>query len=129
MSHKKQIQLGIMLHGPGSHMNAWKDPSVPKDASVNFQYYKSITRQAEEAGFSFAFVADGLYINEKSIPHFLNRFEPITILSSLASVTSRIGLVGTISTTYSEPFTVARQLASLDKISGGVLDGMLSLLL
>ncbi len=119
MSHKKQIKLGIMLHGPGSHMNAWKDPSVPKDASVNFLYYKSIIQQAEAAGFSFAFVADGLYINEKSIPHFLNRFEPITILSALAAVTSRIGLVGTVSTTYSEPFTVARQFASLDKISGG----------
>ncbi|MGZ0084813.1 LLM class flavin-dependent oxidoreductase [Caldibacillus thermoamylovorans] len=119
MSHKKQIKLGIMLHGPGSHMNAWKDPSVPKDASVNFLYYKSIIQQAEAAGFSFSFVADGLYINEKSIPHFLNRFEPITILSALAVVTSRIGLVGTVSTTYSEPFTVARQFASLDKISGG----------
>ncbi len=119
MSHKKQIQFGIMLHGPGGHMNAWKDPSVPVDASVNLEHYQSIVKQAEEAGFTFAFVADGLYINEKSIPHFLNRFEPITILSALASVTSKIGLVGTLSTSYSEPFTVARQFASLDKISGG----------
>lgn len=119
MSHKKQIQFGIMLHGPGGHMNAWKDPSVPVDASVNLGHYQSIAKQAEEAGFAFAFVADGLYINEKSIPHFLNRFEPITILSALAAVTSKIGLVGTLSTSYSEPFTVARQFASLDKISGG----------
>ncbi|MGE8081051.1 LLM class flavin-dependent oxidoreductase [Peribacillus loiseleuriae] len=119
MSHKKQIQFGVILHGPGSHMNAWKDPDVPKDASVNLRHYQSVTQQAENAGFSFAFVADGLYINEKSIPHFLNRFEPMTILSALAAVTSKIGLVGTISTSYSEPYTVARQLASLDKISGG----------
>ncbi|MEM1505459.1 LLM class flavin-dependent oxidoreductase [Domibacillus sp. 8LH] len=119
MSRKKHIQFGIMLHGPGGHMNAWKDPSVPADASVNLAYYQSVIKKAEEAGFTFAFVADGLYINEKSIPHFLNRFEPITILSALASVTSKIGLVGTLSTSYSEPFTVARQFASLDKISGG----------
>ncbi|MCG7344966.1 LLM class flavin-dependent oxidoreductase [Sporosarcina sp. ACRSL] len=119
MSNKKQIKFGVMLHGAGGHMNAWKDPSVPVDASVNLQHYVSITQQAEKAGISFVFVADGLFINEKSIPHFLNRFEPITILSALATVTSKIGLVGTLSTSYSEPFTVARQFASLDKISGG----------
>lgn len=119
MSSKKQIKFGIMLHGPGGHMNAWKDPSVPANASVNLNYYQSMIKKAEEEGFTFAFVADGLFINEKSIPHFLNRFEPITILSALAAVTSKIGLVGTLSTSYSEPFTVARQFASLDKISGG----------
>ncbi|PAF35994.1 hypothetical protein CHH69_11565, partial [Terribacillus saccharophilus] len=70
MSGKKQIQFGLMLHGPGGHMNAWKDESVPADASVNIDYYQSMTKQAEEAAFRFVFVADGLYINEKSIPHF-----------------------------------------------------------
>lgn len=119
MSPKKQIKLGVMLHGAGGHMNAWKSSEVPSDASVNLQFYQSIIQKAENAGFSFAFVADGLYINEKSIPHFLNRFEPITILSALAAVTSKIGLVGTVSTSYSDPFTVSRQFASLDKISGG----------
>lgn len=64
-------------------------------------------------------MADGLYINEKSIPHFLNRFEPLTVLSALATITSRLGLVGTVSTSYSEPFTVARQFASLDHLSNG----------
>jgi FMN-dependent oxidoreductase (nitrilotriacetate monooxygenase family) len=119
MAGKKQIQFGLMLHGPGGHMNAWKDESVPADASVNIDYYQSITKQAEESGFRFVFVADGLFINEKSIPHFLNRFEPLTILSALASVTKHIGLVGTVSTSYSEPFTIARQFASLDKLSKG----------
>lgn len=119
MTKKKQIQFGVMLHGPGGHMNAWKDESVPADASVNIEYYQSIIKQAEEAGFTFAFVADGLFINEKSIPHFLNRFEPLTILSALATITKNIGLVGTVSTSYSEPFTIARQFASLDKLSGG----------
>jgi FMN-dependent oxidoreductase (nitrilotriacetate monooxygenase family) len=116
---KQSITFGIMLHGPGGHMNAWKHPSGPADASVNLPFYIETIRKAEANGFAFAFVADGLYINEKSIPHFLNRFEPISILSALATATSRIGLAGTLSTSYSDPFTVARQFASLDLISGG----------
>lgn len=118
MSNKK-VQFGVMLHGPGGHMNAWRSDDVASDASTNFEHYLNVTRQAEEAGFSFVFVADGLYINEKSIPHFLSRFEPLTILSALAPLTSKIGLVGTISSSYSEPFTVARQLGTIDKISHG----------
>ncbi len=74
---------------------------------------------AERGLFSFAFIADGLFISEKSIPHFLNRFEPITILSALAASTTHLGLIGTFSTSFTEPFTIARQLMSLDHISGG----------
>ncbi|MFW2853023.1 LLM class flavin-dependent oxidoreductase [Sphingomonas sp. TX0543] len=115
----QSIPFGLLLHGPGGHMHAWKHPSNPADASVNLPFLTSQTLKAEAAGIAFAFVADGLYINEKSIPHFLNRFEPITILSALATATSKIGLAGTLSTSYSDPFTVARQFASLDLISGG----------
>ncbi len=116
---RKHVTFGIMLQGPGGHMNAWKHPSGPADASVNFAFFVETARKAEAAGIAFAFVADGLYINEQSIPHFLNRFEPISILSALAASTSKIGLVGTVSTSYSDPFTVARQFASIDLISGG----------
>ncbi|KQY22664.1 LLM class flavin-dependent oxidoreductase [Rhizobium sp. Root483D2] len=113
------IPFGIMLQGPGGHMNAWKHPSGPADASVNFEFFVNTARKAEAAGIAFAFVADGLYINAQSIPHFLNRFEPISILSALAASTAKIGLVGTVSTSYSDPFTVARQFATIDQISGG----------
>lgn len=116
---KKNMKLGIIIQGSGGHMNSWKSEDVPVDGSVNLNHYVSVTKKAEEAGFDFAFIADGLHINEKSIPHFLNRFEPLTLLSALATVTSNIGLVGTVSTTYSEPFNIARQFASLDKISNG----------
>lgn len=115
----QNIKFGIMLHGAGGHMNAWRHPSGPADASLNLGFIKGIAQKAEAAGILFGFVADGLYINEKSIPHFLNRFEPLTILSALAGATSRFGLAGTVSTSYSDPFTVARQFASLDQISGG----------
>jgi len=115
----KRITFGIMLQGPGGHMNSWRHPSSPPDASVNLEFFQRTARKAEENGIAFAFVADGLYINDRSIPHFLNRFEPISILSALAATTSKLGLVGTVSTSYSDPFTIARQFGSLDLISGG----------
>ncbi|MCA8091872.1 LLM class flavin-dependent oxidoreductase [Burkholderia anthina] len=116
---QRNLTFGLMLHGAGGHMNSWKHPAGPADASVNIDFITGIAQKAEANGVAFVFVADGLYINEKSIPHFLNRFEPISILSALASATSKIGLAGTLSTSYSHPFTVARQFASLDLISGG----------
>ncbi|MWV44518.1 NtaA/DmoA family FMN-dependent monooxygenase [Paenibacillus sp. HJL G12] len=119
MGRKRQLRLGASIHGVGSSHTAWRHPKILSDASVNLDFYTGQAQKAEEGKFDFVFVADGLYINDKSIPHFLSRFEPITILSALAAVTSRIGLVGTLSTSYSEPFTVARQFASIDHISGG----------
>ena len=115
----KKVKFVVMLNGPGGHMNAWRSEDVPEDASINFDFLKSVSKKAEDAAFSFLFVADGLYINDKSIPHFLSRFEPLTLLAALAPITSKIGLVGTVSTSYSEPYTIARQLMSIDHVSGG----------
>ncbi|WP_342406512.1 LLM class flavin-dependent oxidoreductase [Brevibacillus sp. FSL K6-2834] len=119
MTQKRQLKLGTMLHGPGGHVAAWRHPDAVADASVNLAFYKRLVRKAEEGKFDLVFVADGLYITEKSHPNFLNRFEPITLLAALAGFSTHIGLVGTLSTSYSEPFTVARQFASIDLISNG----------
>ena len=119
MSTIRQLRLGTMIHGASGNMAAWRHPAVTADASINLNFVKQTAQLAEAGKFDFIFVADGLYINEKSIPHFLNRFEPLTLLSTLAALTSHIGLVGTVSTSYSDPFTVARQFASLDHLSGG----------
>jgi len=119
MTERKKLKLGALVHGVGGSMSGWRHPEVQTDASVNFSYYQEQVKLAENGKFDLVFIADGLYITEKSIPHFLNRFEPITILSALAGVTKNIGLVGTLSTTYSEPFTVARQFMSIDHISNG----------
>lgn len=119
MSERKQLKLGTMIHGVGEKISDWRHPSIPADASVSFEFYKQQAQMSERGKFDFVFIADALYINEKSNPHYLNRFEPLTILSALAAVTSRIGLVGTLSTSYSEPFSAARQFASLDMLSGG----------
>lgn len=119
MTRKRQLKFGALIHGVGGNISGWRHPEIEPDASVNFSFYQAQARKAEAGKFDLVFIADGLYINEKSIPHFLNRFEPMTILSALTAVTKRIGLVGTVSTSYSEPFTVARQFASLDHISQG----------
>lgn len=116
---KKKIKLGILVQGPGAHPYSWRAEDTVIDGSINFEYYLDVTRSAEEAGFEFLFIADGVHINEKSIPHFLNRFEPLTLLSALAPLTSNIGLAGTVSTTYSEPYNISRQLSTIDQISNG----------
>ncbi|MCU1717085.1 LLM class flavin-dependent oxidoreductase [Pseudomonas sp. 5P_3.1_Bac2] len=118
MSHK-QLKLGTMIHGVGHGWGEWRHPDALSDASVNFSFYKQQAQLAEAAKFDFAFIADSLHIHAKSSPHYLNRFEPLTILSALAAVTEHIGLVATVTVSYTEPFQVARQLASLDHISGG----------
>lgn len=116
---KKQLHFGALIHGVGGNVSGWRHPAVNPQASVDLSFYTQQAQTAEKGKFDLVFIADGVYINEQSIPHFLNRFEPITILSALAASTQHIGLVGTVSTSYSEPYTVSRQFASLDKISDG----------
>ncbi|MDZ3991484.1 LLM class flavin-dependent oxidoreductase [Pseudomonas sp. Teo4] len=115
----RQIHLGAMIHGVGHGWGEWRHPEALADASVNFGFYKHQAQLAEAAKFDFAFIADSLHIHTRSSPHYLNRFEPLTILSALAAVTEHIGLVATVTVSYTEPFQVARQFASLDLISGG----------
>ena len=119
VAKRKQLKLGHMIEGAGRTWTDWRHPDATPGASTDFGYYKQAARLAEQGKFDFLFIADSLSINEKSSPHYLNRFEPITILSALAAVTENIGLVATLTVTYSEPFNVARQFASLDHISGG----------
>ena len=119
MSSPRQIKLGFILHGVGRTWNDWRHPERDPNASTSLAFYRDQARIAEAAKLDFLFVADSLSITEKSSPHYLNRFEPITILSALGALTKRIGLVGTLTVSYSEPFNVARQFASLDHLSGG----------
>ncbi|EIK96227.1 NtaA/SnaA/SoxA family monooxygenase [Pseudomonas sp. M47T1] len=118
---KRQLKLGALtmgVGGPGRH-NLWLDPELPADASVNIDWYIDIARQAEAALFDLIFIVDSQFITPGSPPHYLNRLEPLTLLSALAVTTRHIGLVGTLTTSYNEPYNVARRLASLDLISKG----------
>jgi len=119
MTNQRMMRLGAFLAGTGSNMASWRHPDAVPDAAINLDYYRQLTRRAEAAKLDFVFFGDGLYISEKSHPNFLNRFEPLTLLAALAMDTTKIGLAATLSTSYSEPFTVARQFASIDHISDG----------
>lgn len=115
----RQLKLGFILHGVGPGWGDWRHPDADPTASTNIDFYLRQARLAEQGKFDFLFVADSVHITEKSSPHYLNRFEPLTILSAVATHTKNIGLVGTLTVSYSEPYTVARQFASLDHISRG----------
>jgi FMN-dependent oxidoreductase (nitrilotriacetate monooxygenase family) len=118
---KRQLKLGLVptgVGGPGEY-NRWLDPEIPVDASVSIDWYIDVARQAEAAKFDLVFIVDSQFITPDSPPHYLNRLEPLTLLSALAVATSHIGLIGTLTTSYNDPFNIARRLASLDLISKG----------
>lgn len=119
MPSNKPIALAAYLVGTGMHIASWRQEHAQADASISLDFYKHLARTAEQGRFDVVFLADSLAINEASHPNILNRFEPITLVSALAGATERIGLVATASTSYSEPFNLARLVMSADHISGG----------
>jgi FMN-dependent oxidoreductase (nitrilotriacetate monooxygenase family) len=119
MTKTRQLHLGAILSGVGSTQNSWLHPDLPGDASVNIDWYVENARKAEAAKFDLVFIVDSPFITPDTAPHFLNRLEPLTLLSAVAFATSRIGLAATLTTSYWEPYNVARQFASLDLISHG----------
>lgn len=119
MANGRKLRLGATITGAGTGKYGWRHPEVQADASVDFAHYARQAQAAEAGKFDFVFIVDSPYITPDSAPHYLNRLEPLTVLSALGAVTSRIGLVGTLTSSFTEPFTVARQFASLDHISRG----------
>jgi FMN-dependent oxidoreductase (nitrilotriacetate monooxygenase family) len=116
-------KIHLALHpygvgGPGQH-GLWKDPSIAKNASIDINYYIRQAQAAEHALFDALFIVDSQFINATYPAHYLNRLEPLTLLSAVATHTKHIGLVGTASSTYNSPFNLARRFSSLDHISGG----------
>ncbi|WP_249680495.1 LLM class flavin-dependent oxidoreductase [Roseococcus pinisoli] len=126
MPGPKQISLGLSMRYLGYHAAAWRHPSADPDAASKFSHYRYIAQTAEKAKLDMVFLADGVGLRTQDRPpgalrrsHQTFELEPLTLLSALSSVTSHIGLVATASTTYNEPYHVARKWASLDHLSGG----------
>jgi FMN-dependent oxidoreductase (nitrilotriacetate monooxygenase family) len=115
---RQQMHLGVYAVGTGNHIAGWRYPGATTSGE-DFEAFKNIAASAERGKLDFVFVGDTLAFQSEGHPGQILRFEPTTLLSALASVTSHIGLVGTASTSYSEPFNIARQFASLDHLSGG----------
>jgi N-acetyl-S-(2-succino)cysteine monooxygenase len=119
------MKLGLFLEGTGHHTAAWRDPDVDPMGRQSLPHFIDIARLAERGKFDMLFLADTNAtfgaddVESWTRTTLASRLEPITLLSALAAVTAHIGLVSTATTTYFEPFQVARFFASLDKISDG----------
>lgn len=125
MSNKRKLHLNAFLLGAGQHLAAWRHPESQTNGGFNVQYFKKLAQTAERGKFDAIFFADILGIPPAKTPETRAQtvnyigFEPITLLSYLAAVTEKIGLIGTTSTSYLEPFHLARKFASLDLLNGG----------
>ncbi|MGE0222427.1 MAG: LLM class flavin-dependent oxidoreductase [Acetobacteraceae bacterium] len=126
MAPHRQIRLGLSMRQLGYHAGGWRQPDVPAAGAMDIGYYARVAQTAERGLFDLVFLADGVALRQRDEPpgslcrsNQNVELEPLTMLSALAMVTQRIGLVATASTTYNEPYHIARKFGSLDHISGG----------
>lgn len=124
MVKKRQFRLGAFVQATGHHISAWRHPDAQIDAGENFEHYRQITQTAERSLFDAVFLADspGVWGGSPETQKRngkLAHFEPITLFAALSAVTKHIGFIATASTTYEDPYTLARKFASLDHLSHG----------
>jgi N-acetyl-S-(2-succino)cysteine monooxygenase len=123
----RQLKLGAFIQATGHHIAAWRHPDSQADAGTNIDHYQEVARIAERGKFDMVFLADSVGVHEHGGADSpargryarLASFEPVTLFASLSAVTSHIGFVATASTTYEDPYLLARKFASLDHISKG----------
>lgn len=124
MSSRKQFHLTAFMRPVSLHTGAWRYPGAFPDANFNLKHLKYFIQALESAKFDAFFMADHLAVLNMPVEalkrsHTVTSFEPFTLLSALSQVTDRIGLAATASTTYDEPYHIARRFASLDHLSEG----------
>jgi N-acetyl-S-(2-succino)cysteine monooxygenase len=121
----RMMRLGAFVHETGQHVAAWRHPEAYAESGTSFAQAMDVAKTAERGKFDLLFLADSAAVSVHGTAESRGRmgktvkFEPITLLSALAAVTTHLGLVATCTSTYNEPYTLARQFASLDQISGG----------
>jgi FMN-dependent oxidoreductase (nitrilotriacetate monooxygenase family) len=123
----RKMRLGLSIRGHGYHPAAWRHPDVPADGTLHVEHYVRSARIAERGKLDLIFFADGAGIRQDDVPpgslartgRDMVELEPMTLLPALAMVTTHVGLVTTASTTYNEPYNLARKFATLDLISKG----------
>lgn len=119
-----QMHLGAFLQDAGHHIAAWRHPDAPVGAGMNYEHFRHLAQCAEAAKFDMIFLGDQMtfqYEEDETLGRTSRtvNFEPLTLLSALAVTTEKIGLIATASTSYNEPYNVARKYASLDHLSHG----------
>ena len=115
---RREMHFGVFVLGTGNHSAGWRYEGATTSNS-SLPVLQSIARTAERGKFDLFFVSDGLAMDTGDHPSFISRFEPLTLISALSMVTRHIGLGATVSTSFSEPYNVARTFATLQHISGG----------
>lgn len=119
----RQLHLGVFIYPGGHHIAAWRHPDMRAERITELDYYLENGRLAERGKFDLFFVGDALNAREREgrvVGEIaINNLDPVSIVSAVASVTERIGLVATLSTTYNEPAMIAAKFATLDHLSGG----------
>ncbi|KAF0815134.1 Nitrilotriacetate monooxygenase component A [Andreprevotia sp. IGB-42] len=125
---QRQLRLNAFIPATGHHVAAWRHPDAQADGGLNFKHYARVAQAAEAAKFDGVFLADSAAVwggggvdglDSLARSARSSNFEPITLLSALSAVTSKIGLIATVTTTYNEPYHLARKFASLDHLSNG----------
>ncbi len=126
MVPRSRIVLGLSMRQLGYHAGGWRHPDVPAGGATDIDYFVHVARTAERGLFDMVFLADGVALRQRDEPpgslcrsNQNVELEPLTLLSAVAMMTRHIGLVATASTTYNEPYHIARKFASLDHISRG----------
>lgn len=125
----RQLHLGAFMRPVGIHTAWWRYPGACPDANFNLKHLVDFIQTLERGRFDAFFMADHLAVLNMSMAALrrsatVTSFEPLTLLSALAMVTQRIGLIATASTTFDEPYHIARRFASLDHISNGRAGGI-----
>jgi FMN-dependent oxidoreductase (nitrilotriacetate monooxygenase family) len=113
------MHFNLFLHDTGHHEASWRLPGADTRADVDVGYHERLTRTAEAAKFDSVFLADSPQLWSHPARRPSGKLEPITLLTALARATERIGLIATASTSYNDPYNLARRFATLDHISGG----------
>src|SRR6202051_2895448 len=124
MTTQRRLRLGAFMRPAPIHTGAWRYPGAFPDANFNFAHLKRFAQTLERGKFDAFFMADHLAVLNMPIEALqrsatVTSFDPLTLLPALAVVTERLGLIATASTTYDQPYHVARKFASLDHLSGG----------
>lgn len=115
----RQLHLNLFIQSRGHHEASWNHPDAAPDALTDVRHYQKIAQRAEEGLFDSIFFADQLALSDDAARMGRVWLEPVTLIAALSMVTTRIGMIATASSSYTEPFNLARQFASIDHISGG----------
>ncbi|MET8877939.1 LLM class flavin-dependent oxidoreductase, partial [Nocardia sp. NPDC004604] len=118
------LRLGAIIDGPGGHISAWRHPLTKPDAQLDFDFHRRNVHTLERGIFDCVFVPDVVALWGTDVQHLSRtarneHFEPLALLSAFAAATEHIGVAATATTTYNDPYDIARKFASLDHLSGG----------